>query len=122
MAGRAGPGPARARTGGFVSVRVVAAAGVSQAERAALWTEACSDYCTPGVFTAESLAAFERAFDIDREASRVLIEDDRPVAFAILGLRLARATSPEQGHPAGPALVRAGAAVSHRQWEMAVSI
>lgn len=68
-------------------IEVVPAASLPHAERAALWTEAFSDYFTPGVFTADSLAGFERAFDLDREASRVVVEDGNPVAFAMLGIR-----------------------------------
>lgn len=70
-----------------MSVRIAPAATLPHAERAALWTGAFSDYFTPGAFTAESLAAFEKAFDLDREGSRVAFEDDRPVAFAMLGIR-----------------------------------
>lgn len=73
-----------------MSVRVVAAAEVAHADHAALWTEAFSDYFTPGSFTAESLAGFERAFDLDRAGSRIVIEDERLVAFAMLGIRGAR--------------------------------
>ena len=70
-----------------MTARAVPAAVLPHAERAALWTEAFSDYFTPGTFTAESLAAFERAFDLDLEGSQVVLEDDRPVAFAMLGIR-----------------------------------
>lgn len=69
------------------NLRVVSAAEVPLAERAALWTEAFSDYFAPGVVTAESLAAMEQAFDLDRDASRIVIEDGQPAAFAMLGLR-----------------------------------
>ncbi len=70
-----------------MTVRIAPAAEFSHADRAALWTEAFSDYYAPGVFTAESLAAFERLFDLDPGASRLVLEADRPVAFAMLGLR-----------------------------------
>lgn len=88
-----------------MSVRVAAAAEVSHAERAARWTESFSDYFTPGAFTADSLAAFERAFDLNREASRVLFEGDRPVAFAMLGVRAGAGAEPageSAGREAGP--------------------
>jgi len=80
-----------------LSAQSVSASEFSHAERAALWTEAFSDYFTPGVFTAESLAAFETAFDLDVEGSRLVIEDGRPVAFAMLGLR-----GPERAAPNPP--------------------
>jgi ribosomal protein S18 acetylase RimI-like enzyme len=70
-----------------MSVRLVPAADVPHADRASLWNEAFSDYFTPSSFTAESLAGFERAFDLDPTGSRIALEDDRPVAFAMLGVR-----------------------------------
>lgn len=70
-----------------MSVSQIPAGRVPHAERAALWNEAFSDYYTPGSFTAESLAAFERAFGLDLEASRLVLEGERPVAFAMLGVR-----------------------------------
>lgn len=73
-----------------MSVRVAAAATLPHADRADLWTEAFSDYFAPSVFTAESLVAFEKAFDVDLEGSRVTFEENRPVAFAMLGMRGAR--------------------------------
>src|SRR5262249_43329910 len=69
------------------STSVVAACEVPHPERAALWTEAFSDYYTPGSFTAESLAAFEHAFELDLTGSRVVVEEGRRVAFGMLGVR-----------------------------------
>lgn len=70
-----------------VSVQAVPAASLPHAERAALWTEAFSDYYAPGVVTAEALQGLERAFDVDTGASQLVLEDSRPVAFALLGIR-----------------------------------
>jgi len=70
-----------------VSAEVVPASRLPRDEHAALWTEAFSDYFTPAVLTAETLAGFERAFDLDRDASRIVVEDGRPVAFGMLGIR-----------------------------------
>jgi ribosomal protein S18 acetylase RimI-like enzyme len=69
------------------STSVVPASEVPHAERAALWTEAFSDYYTPGSFTAESLAAFEQAFELDLSGSRVVVDEGKPVAFGMLGVR-----------------------------------
>lgn len=70
-----------------MSVQSVPAASLPHAERAALWTEAFSDYYAPGVITTEALQGLERAFDLDVDASRLVIEDGKPVAFAMLGVR-----------------------------------
>jgi ribosomal protein S18 acetylase RimI-like enzyme len=70
-----------------MTVTAVAASRVAHSERAALWNDAFSDYYTPGSFTAESLQGFEKAFDLDLDASRLVLEEDRPVAFAMLGIR-----------------------------------
>src|SRR6185369_10104984 len=78
-----------------VSVQAVPAASLPHAERAALWTEAFSDYYAPGVVTAEALQGLERAFDLDTGASRLVLEDARPVAFAMLGIRGRRGRSEE---------------------------
>ena len=70
-----------------MSVQTVPATSLPHAERAALWTEAFSDYYAPGVITTEALLGLERAFDLDVGASRLVIEDGKPVAFALLGIR-----------------------------------
>lgn len=70
-----------------MSVQAVPAASLPHAERAALWTEAFSDYYAPGVITSEALVGLERAFDLDVDASRLVIDDGKPVAFAMLGIR-----------------------------------
>lgn len=68
-------------------IEVIPAASRDHAERAAVWNDAFSDYYTPGSFTAESLAGFERAFSLDLDASRLVLENGRPVAFGMLGIR-----------------------------------
>lgn len=70
-----------------MNARAVPAASLPHAERAALWTEAFSDYYAPGVVTSEALQGLERAFDLDVDASQLVIEDGKPVAFAMLGIR-----------------------------------
>jgi len=65
----------------------VPASEVPHAQRAALWNDAFSDYYVPGTFTAETLAAFEQAFELDLAGSRIVLEGGRPVAFGMLGIR-----------------------------------
>src|SRR5262249_35194308 len=72
-------------------VEILPAVARDHAERAALWSEALSDYYVSGSQTAESLAGFERAFDLDLDGSRLVVEGGRPVAFAMLGVRGKRA-------------------------------
>jgi len=59
-------------------------------ERATLWNDAFSDYFAPSHFDAAALAAFETMCDLDLDSSRVLVEEGRPVAFGMLGVRGAR--------------------------------
>jgi ribosomal protein S18 acetylase RimI-like enzyme len=73
-----------------MSVELVPATAVPRAERAALWNEAFAGYYSPGAYTPESLESFERGFDLDLAGSRLVIEDARPVAFGMLGIRGSR--------------------------------
>src|SRR5437868_13626591 len=63
------------------------AARLTHGRRAELCNLACSDYATPSHFDAPALEAFERACDLDLDGSRVLVENDEPVGFAMLGIR-----------------------------------
>lgn len=73
-----------------MTVRLVPAVEVPHAERAALWNEAFSDYFAPARFTAESLTRFEQGFSLDLAGSQVALDGERPVAFAMLGIRESR--------------------------------
>jgi len=70
-----------------VSLMLLPAARVPHERRAELWNLAFSDYATPSHFDAPALEAFERACDLDLEGSHVLLENDQPVGFAMLGVR-----------------------------------
>lgn len=85
-----------------MSLEIVPAARLPHEERAALWTEAFSDYFTPGVITVDTLKAMETLFDLEREASRVVVEDGRPVAFAMLGVRGPARSGPLEARRGGP--------------------
>jgi ribosomal protein S18 acetylase RimI-like enzyme len=73
-----------------VSLTLLSAARVPHERRAELWNLAFSDYATPSHFDAPALEAFERACDLDLAGSCVLLEDDEPVGFAMLGVRAPR--------------------------------
>jgi len=70
-----------------VSLTLMPAAHMTHERRAELWNLAFSDYATPSHFDAPALEAFERACDLDLDGSRVLLADDEPVGFAMLGVR-----------------------------------
>jgi len=70
-----------------MAIELRPASAFSHDERAALWNDAFSDYFAPSHFDAAGLAGFERMCDLDLDGSRVALEDDRPVAFGMLGIR-----------------------------------
>jgi GNAT superfamily N-acetyltransferase len=70
-----------------MAIELRLASAFSHDERAALWNDAFSDYFAPSHFDAPGLAGFERMCDLDLDGSRVAVEDGRPVAFGMLGVR-----------------------------------
>jgi ribosomal protein S18 acetylase RimI-like enzyme len=59
----------------------------SLVDLSALFTTAYSDYVAPVQIDADGLATMASTYDIDLDASRVGVMDDRPVALALLAAR-----------------------------------
>jgi ribosomal protein S18 acetylase RimI-like enzyme len=63
------------------------ARSLDQAQRAELFTSAYEDYILPFRIDEQQLAAMDKAFDLDLDASRIAFRDGAPVGLANLGVR-----------------------------------
>ena len=63
------------------------ARSLDRAERAELFTSAYESYFLPFQIDERQLAAMEKAFDLDLDASRIAFREGEPVGIANLGLR-----------------------------------
>jgi len=70
-----------------VGVELQSAASLSDDELADLFTAAYEGYLVPMTITAETYRFLARAYDLDREASRIALDDGARVGLANLGLR-----------------------------------
>jgi len=68
-------------------IRIGSAASLDHEALTQLFAAAYSDYFMPMHIDGPSLQFMMDAFDLDREASRVLWQGDTPTAFAMLGMR-----------------------------------